>query len=151
MVSYRVLPVKRQVRFSPDKSSPPAPLQPGAEEARTSSSSRKREEDQQKGFGMLAALSSGGSLNLSQELMLRDCCFKWKRGGFLLCTSWDSDSHMFMQQHISTHATCYSDCSSDCRSHFIYAVKFTHQFLLSPIQQCLLACCQTDSVELIAS
>ena len=36
-----------------------------------------------KGTSMLAALASGSSLNLSHELTVRDCCFKWKQGNAL--------------------------------------------------------------------
>ena len=72
---YRLLPVRRQVRFSSDTTT--AQLQAVAEEARASAA----ESDKQMDMGGLVAL---GSANLSQELLLRDCCFKWKKGGALL-------------------------------------------------------------------
>ena len=67
--------MRRQVRFSSETTI--AQLQAVAEEASTSTA----ESDKQMDMGGLVAL---GSANLSQELLLRDCCFKWKKGGALL-------------------------------------------------------------------
>ncbi|KAL0051206.1 hypothetical protein WJX82_003759 [Trebouxia sp. C0006] len=66
---------KRQVRFASDRAVAPGLLQPVLEEGQVS-----KAEEQQKVAARSNALTSGGSLNLSQELVLRDCCFKWKRG-----------------------------------------------------------------------
>ena len=70
--------MKRQVRFSPaDRALVPGLLPSVAEEVEGS-----KAEEQQKG-SRTTAVGSEGSLNLSQELVLRDCCFKWKQGGLL--------------------------------------------------------------------
>jgi len=63
------------VRFASDRAVAPGLLQPVLEEGQVS-----KAEEQQKVAARSNALTSGGSLNLSQELVLRDCCFKWKRG-----------------------------------------------------------------------
>lgn len=52
----------------------------------------KTEAMRSKGTCMLAALASGSSLNLNQELIVRDCCFKWKQGK--------------IQMHIPTGLAC---------------------------------------------
>lgn len=72
---YRVQHVKRRVLLS--KAATGGAEAPGCalEEQR-----ERAEVDRSKGTAMLSALASGGSLNLSQELVLRDCCFKWKQG-----------------------------------------------------------------------
>ncbi|DBB00044.1 TPA: hypothetical protein ACH3X1_013902 [Trebouxia sp. C0004] len=66
---------KRQVHFASDRALAPGLLQPLLEEGQVS-----KAEERQKVANRSTALTSGESLNLSQELVLRDCCFKWKRG-----------------------------------------------------------------------
>lgn len=72
----RVQHVKRRVQLSCSKP------QGEAEQSASEEVHRGRAEaDRSKGTAMLSALASGGSLNLNQELAVRDCCFKWKQGG----------------------------------------------------------------------
>lgn len=40
----------------------------------------RAEADLSQGTAVSSALASDSSLNLSQELVVRDCCFKWKQG-----------------------------------------------------------------------
>jgi hypothetical protein len=63
------------VRFAEDRALAPGALQPVLEQGQVINA-----EERQKVANRSNALTSGGSLNLSQELVLRDCCFKWKRG-----------------------------------------------------------------------
>ena len=64
------------MRFSPaDRALVPGLLPSVAEEGEGS------KPEQQQTDGRTAALGSQTSLNMSQELVLRDCCFKWKQGG----------------------------------------------------------------------
>lgn len=68
--------MKRRVRLSCSK------VQGGEEQPACAEEVHRgrAEADRSKGTAMLSALASGGSLNLSQELAVRDCCFKWKQG-----------------------------------------------------------------------
>ena len=67
--------MRRHVQLSTGKAHGDAQLQSVAEV-----SDSKAEAMRSKGTCMLAALASGTSLNLNQELIVRDCCFKWKQG-----------------------------------------------------------------------
>ncbi|DBA71137.1 TPA: PSII 6.1 kDa protein [Trebouxia sp. C0005] len=66
---------KRQVRFASARALAPGLLQPVLEEGQVN-----KAEERQKIVKRSNALTSRGSLSLSQELVLRDCCFRWKRG-----------------------------------------------------------------------
>lgn len=75
--------VKRQVRLSSKAQGGDEQgggQQGGVQQAGEEVQGGRAEADVSKGTAMLSALASGSSLNLSQELVVRDCCFKWKQG-----------------------------------------------------------------------
>lgn len=90
---FRVQHVKRRVLLSSSKAATGGAEAPGgAEEMQR----ERAEVDRSKDTAMLSALASGGSLNLSQELVLRDCCFKWKQGIELLTDRQSTACHVIV-------------------------------------------------------
>lgn len=76
--------VKRRVRLSSKAqggSRQGGGQQGGLQQAVEEVHGGRSEADVSKGPTMLSTLASENSLNLSQELVVRDCCFKWKQGG----------------------------------------------------------------------
>ena len=75
-MACRVQHVRQRVLLSSSKTQGRAQQPPCVEEVQTG----RAQVDFSKSTAMLSALASGGSLNLNQELVVRDCCFKWKQG-----------------------------------------------------------------------